>query len=278
MAGTPFQNWIKITGKVGLVAIGVVYSLIGLLTFAAALDFGDNSEQGKVTQVLAWIQEQVFGQILLALITLGLLCYAIWRFVEAIMDTDRKGNGIQGMALRVSYLSYGVVYAVLTYYAARLLFNPGPGRENAKLTDTLNENTRQTLAQQLLEMPFGRWLLGGVALGTAGIGIFQIYLSLSGTYRQIIEEKKIDTRAKEILVRSGTVGYVARAIVWLIVGYFLLQAALQADSSEAGDTDTALNYLKYQYGSLTLAVTGVGLFCYGIFQFARAKYQPIVKE
>ena len=227
MGKTPSQTWIVITGKVGLVAIGIVYSLIGLLTFGAALDWGDNSEQGKVSQVLAWIQEQVFGQFLLTLITLGLLCYTVWRFVEAIMDTDQKGNGIHGLALRVSYLSYGVVYAALTYYAARLLFSQGWEKE--KLTDALNADTRQTVAQQILELPFGRWILGGLALGTAGIGIFQLYLSLSGTYRQIIEEKKIDTRAKEILIRSGLVGYVARAIVWLIVGDFLLQAAIQSD-------------------------------------------------
>lgn len=271
MGKTSSQTWIEITGKVGLVALGTVYSLIGTLTFAAALNLGDASEQGKVSQVLGWVQEQAFGQILLALITLGLLCYTIWRFIEAILDTDKQGNGIQGLALRTSYLSYGVIYATLTYYAARLLFTEGSSTNE-------DETTRASVAQELLQLPYGSWLVGAFALGTVGVGIFQLYLALSGTYRQIIEECKIDTRAKEILIRSGQVGYVARAIVWLIVGYFLLQAALQADSSEAGDTDTALNYLEYHYGSLTLALTGLGLVCYGIFQFARAKYQPIVKD
>jgi hypothetical protein len=271
MGKTFSQTWIEMMGKIGLIALGIVYSLIGLLTFTAALNLGDDSEQGKVSQVLAWIQEQVFGQILLALITLGLLCYTFWRFIEAFMDTDKKGNGLRGLALRASYLSYGVMYAALTYYAAQLLFTRGTSGND-------DETTRETLAQKLLELPYGRWLLGAFALGTAGVGIFQLYLSLSGAYRQIIEEKQIDTRAKEILVRSGMIGYIARAIVWLIIGYFLLQAALRADSSEAGDTDTALNYLEYQYGSLTLAVVGLGLVCYGIFMFVRAKYQPIVKN
>ena len=105
------------------------------------------------------------------------------------------------------------------------------------------------------------WTLdsGGYSGGNTRSRGFQLYLALSGTYRQIIEEHKIDTRAKEILVRSGKVGYVARSILWFIIGYFLLQASLQADSSEAGDTDTALNYLEYHYGSLTLAVVGAGL-------------------
>ena len=270
MGKAPSQTWIEMTGRVGLVALGTVYSLIGVLTFAAALDWGDAREQGRVSQVLAWIQAQVFGQILLALITLGLLCYTVWRFIEAFMDTDKKGNGIRGLALRASFLSYGIIYAALTYYAAKLLFTRGSSNADG--------TTRETVAQKLLELPYGRWLVGAFALGTAGVGFFQLYLSLSGTYRQIIQESKIDTRAKEILIRSGQVGYVARAVVWLIIGYFLLKAALQSDSSEAGDTDTALNYLEYHYGSLTLAVTGLGLVCYGIFQFARAKYQPIIKK
>lgn len=159
----------------------------------------------------------------------------------------------------------------MTYSAAKLLFTRGSSQGD-------DSTSRETLTQQLLELPYGRWLVGAFALGTAGVGIFQTYLALSGTYRAIIEESKIDTRAKEILVRSGIVGYIARAIVWLIIGYFLLQAALQGDSSEAGDTDTALNYLEYQYGSLTLAVVGLGLVSHGIFQFVRARYQPIVKE
>lgn len=78
MAKKSSHTWIEIIGKVGLFAIGVVYSLIGLLTFSAALNFGEQSEQGKVSQVLAWVQDQVFGQILLALIILGLLCYTAW--------------------------------------------------------------------------------------------------------------------------------------------------------------------------------------------------------
>ena len=275
MADAPLssrEKWIELTGQIGLVAIGSVYFLVGTLTFASSIDFSGQGNKGKVSQVLQWVQEQVFGQVLLAFITLGLLCYTVWRLIEAILDTDNKGNSLRGLSLRASYLSYAAVYGALTYYAARLLFTNGANKGGG------SETSRETVAQKLLELPYGRWLVGAFALGTAGIGVFQIYLSLSGTYREIIEERKIDTRAKEILIRSGQIGYVARAVVWLIVGYFLLQAALQADSSEAGDSDSALNFLEYQYGTLTLATVSLGLVCYGIFQFARAKYQPIIKK
>ncbi|GHB85020.1 DUF1206 domain-containing protein [Persicitalea jodogahamensis] len=265
------NKWIERTGQIGLVAIGSVYFLVGTLTFASSIDFSGEGNKGKVSQILQWVQEQAFGQFLLAVITLGLLCYTVWRFIEAILDTDNKGNSLHGLALRASYLSYGVVYGALTYYAARLLLSHSGGSPPSE------KDTRETVAQNLLELPYGQWMVGAFALGTAGVGVFQLYLALSGTYRSIIEEKKIDTRAKEILIRSGQIGYVARAIVWLIIGYFLLFSAIRSHSQEA-NSQTALNYLEYEYGTLTLAIVSLGLVCYGIFQFARAKYQPIVKK
>ncbi len=267
------EKWIERTGQIGLVAIGTVYVLVGTLTFASAVDFSGEGNKGKISQILQWVQDQIFGQILLAIITLGLLCYTVWRLIEAILDTDNKGNGLHGLALRASYLSYGGVYGALTYYAARLLLSQSGGSAPPPEKDT-----RETVAQSLLELPYGQWLVAAFALGTAGVGVFQLYLALSGTYRSIIEEERIDTRAKEILIRSGQIGYVARAVVWLIIGYFLLLAAIRSDSRAAGNSQTALNFLEYQYGTLTLATVSLGLVCYGIFQFARAKYQPIVKK
>ncbi len=269
----PHRKWIERTGQIGLIAIGLVYCLVGTLTFASAVGFGGEGNKGKVSQILEWVQNQVFGQFLLAIITLGLLCYTVWRFIEAFLDTDDKGNGLRGVALRLSYLSYGAVYGALTYYAARLLLSRDGSSEPPS-----KENARETVAQSLLELPFGQWLVGAFALGTAGVGIFQLYLAVSGTYRSIIEEKEIDTRAKEILIRSGQVGYVARAVVWLIIAYFLLLAAIRSDSRTAGSSQTALYFVEYEYGAFTLATVSLGLVCYGIFQFARAKYQPIVKR
>lgn len=267
------KKWIELTGQIGLLSIGVVYFLVGTLTFASAIDFSNEGNKGKISQILQWVQDQVFGQVLLAIITLGLLCYTVWRFIEAFFDTDDKGNSLRGLALRASYLSYGAVYGALTYYAARLLLS-GSG----KTAPPSDDDTRETVAQKLLELPYGQWLVGAFALGTAGVGVFQLYLALSGTYRSIIEESKIDTRAKEVLIRSGQIGYAARAVVWLIIGYFLLLAAISSNSRAAGNSQTALNYLEYEYGTFTLATVSLGLVCYGIFQFARAKYQPIVKR
>ena len=121
-------------------------------------------------------------------------------------------------------------------------------------------------------------MVGAIALGTAGTGLFQIYLALSNQYKQIIEVSVMDSKAKKLLIKSGKIGYVARGIVWLIIAYFLLLAALQSDSSEAGDSNAALNFMEREFGSFTLATIALGLLCYGIFMFVRARYQPIINR
>lgn len=260
-------QWIEGAARIGLTAKGIVYSLIGILTFMAAFEIGSGDDKGGKSQALQWIKEQPFGQVLLGLIALGLLCYSIWRLVEAFLDTEDKGNDAKGLAVRSRYVFSGLVYGASTYYAAKLLFRNG--------SDDGGRDTRETVAQKLLEQPFGQWLVGIVALGVMAVGVYKIYYALSDKHRKKIKESKLDTRVKETLLKTGKLGYIARGIVWLLIGYLFLKAAIQSDFSEAGGSDSAFSFLEQQWGSWFLGVVALGLLCYGIFMFVRARYQPV---
>jgi hypothetical protein len=79
-----------------------------------------------------------------------------------------------------------------------------------------------------------------------------------------------------MLIRAGKVGYMARGLVWMLIGYFFLQAALHANAQEAGGTKKAFALLEHgTYGSLVLGVVALGLICYGVFMFVRAKCEVI---
>ncbi len=262
------ENWIEGAARVGLTAKGIVYSLVGILTFAAAFELGGSSEQGGKTQVLEWIQEQPFGQVILGLTAIGLLCYTVWRFIEAFLDTEDKGTDLKGLGRRGAYLFSGLVYGTSTFYAAKLIF--GNGGDSSGGGDT-----RQTVVQKLLEQPFGQWLVGALAVGTAAVGAYQIYYSISDKYRKKIQASKLDKKVKETILKTGKIGYIARGVVWLIIGYLFLQAAIQSDSSQAGGSDSAFSFLENQYGSWILGAIALGLLCYGLFMFVRARYQPI---
>ncbi|WP_247237474.1 DUF1206 domain-containing protein [Telluribacter sp. SYSU D00476] len=268
---TPSKDqWIEGAARAGLTAKGIVYTLVGILTFTTAFKMSNANVEGGKSQIFQWIQDQPFGQILLGITTVGLLCYTVWRLIEAIKDTEHKGSDAKGLSRRATYLSSAVVYGSLTFYAAKMLLGSGGNSGGGG-----GDDTRQTVAQKLLEQPMGQWLVGLVAVGTMAIGAYQIYRAMSDKYRKNIEESRLDNNIKQTMIEAGKLGYIARGIVWLIIGYLFLQAAIESDSSEAGGTTSAFKFLENEYGSWILGIIAIGLVCYGMFMFVRARYEPI---
>ena len=87
--------------RFGYAAKGFVYGAIGILALLAAFSTG-----GKTTDTsgaLQAISNQPFGQILLALIALGLVGYVIWRLIQAVNDPGDKGTDAKGIFTRLGY-------------------------------------------------------------------------------------------------------------------------------------------------------------------------------
>jgi hypothetical protein len=74
----------------------------------------------------------------------------------------------------------------------------------------------------------------------------------------------------------GTVGMVARSAVFALGGYLLIRAAIDFDPDEAQGLDGTLKTLAQQaYGQLLLAVIAIGLFAYGLYSWAEARYREL---
>lgn len=261
-------QWVENFAKVGLTAKGIVYCLVGILAFMAAFELGGKSTQGTDrSSVFQFILEQPFGKILLGIVALGLLCYVIWRFIQAIQDTDREGSDAKGIFKRLRYAFSGLVYGALAFMAAKMALGNGGGGGG---------DSRQTLASKLLEQPFGQWLVGIVAVGTIIAGLYQIYYGYSEKYKKQIRSTGLKSDIEDKMIRAGMAGFIARGIVWLVIGYMFLQAALHSNSQEAGGSSKAFAFLEEaSYGSYLLGAVALGLICYGVFMFMRAKYMPI---
>jgi len=250
-------------------AKGVVYCLVGILAFMAAFEIGGSSERNLNKQgVFRFILHQPFGQILLALVAVGLVCYALWRLTQAFLDNEHKGTDAKGIGRRAGYAFSGLSYGFLAYGSFRMVL----GSQGSQGGDS----SRQSLVGELLQKPFGQWLLGLIGLGIIGIGLYQIYRAWSGKYLKNVRTSSIKTELKEMIIRSGKIGYIARGIVWGLIGYLFIKAALEANASEAGGSSHAFAFLeKVSYGSFLLGAVALGLFCYGIFMFVRARYEVI---
>ncbi|WP_114781583.1 DUF1206 domain-containing protein [Botryobacter ruber] len=265
-------EWITRFAQVGLTAKGVVYCIVGALAFMAAFEINGTSEQSAGKQgVFRFILEQPYGQVLLALIAIGMLCYAIWRFIQAVKDTENRGSDAKGIAARVGYAFSGVVYGGLAFYAATLALGSSGGSGGGGSGDS-----RQSFARELLSQPYGIWLLSAVALGIIGTGIYQIYRAYSGRYMKNVNSAQIKPEIKKTLIRAGKVGYAARGIVWMVIGFLFMRAAMSANPSEAGGSGQAFQFIEQNtFGSFILGAVAIGLICYGVFMFVRARYENI---
>lgn len=249
--------------QAGHIAKGIVYVLLGMMAFMAAFEIGgqstDNADRSGVFDML---KDMPAGTTLLALVAAGLVCYAIWRGIQTFRPTHRGGEVKVGK--RARYLFSGLAYLSVALTAIRLLLY---NRQD-------NGSGNQQLASSLLQQSAGQWLLGAAALIMAAIGVYQLYYGLSEKYRKHVQGLSLSTPASSLLLRSGKIGYAARGIVWLIIAWLLLNAALHANAAEAGDTAQAFQFVESSTaGSLLLGALGVGLAAYGVFNFIRARYE-----
>lgn len=255
------QNTLRKMAKTGYAAKGVVYLLLGILAFMAAFELGRSVSEANRGSVFQMVRDAPAGGILMGILALGLVCYTLWRLVQAL--APRYGHETSAKK-RVLYFISALAYGAIAFAAIKMaLWNEQSGG-----------NQQQTLAATLLERKGGQWLTGIAALIFIGTGLYQIYYGWSEKYRKHVQESQINSRHASLLLRSGKAGYIARGIVWLIIGYLLLRAALSASASKAGDTADAFRFLEdASYGSWLLGAVGLGLAAFGVFSFLRARYE-----
>jgi len=116
---------IKHIARTGYASKGTVYALTGILAFGAAVGLGGKSE-GKLG-VLKFLQNQPFGNVLLGILGLGLLCYSFWRFFQSIKDPEDIGTYGKAIGKRIGFFLSGLIYLGLGAYAIYQVFNPSSG-------------------------------------------------------------------------------------------------------------------------------------------------------
>ncbi len=203
---------------------------------------------------------------LLVLLACGFAAYALWRFAEAIFDEDGDGNDAGGLAKRVGALARGALYAGLTYTTLRVLSGSGSsGSQNAK--------THHATAV-VLSWPGGTWLVGLGGLVVAGVGLFNGYRAVTRSFEE--HWKRTNKEVRRWGARIGVVGLTARMVVFLLIGAFLVKAALDYNPKDAVGLDGALQRLAEQsYGHVLLGIVALGLVAYGAFCFVDARFRRI---
>jgi hypothetical protein len=251
--------------RFGMGAKGVVFIILGVLTAMAA--FNEGGQKAGQSDALKFIYNQPFGQVLLALLTVGLIGYVVWRFVQAFRDPENEGDDKKGLAKRIGYGASGVLYGFLAYEAVKMLVNSGSSGGGGG---------SKTVVGMLLEQPFGQILVGVIAVALFAKGASEIYKAVTEKFMKEINAGQLERKIKDIIRNVGKVGLTARGIVVGIIGYLFLRAAIESNSSQAGGTESAFSFIQSSsYGSILLGIIAIGLACYGVYMIVKARYKAL---
>lgn len=254
------QHPLETLGRVGYAVKGVLYAVLGVLALNAAFGSGDTEGQAGAFETLA---QQPFGSALLWVLVIGLAAYALWRVALAVTDPEGEGDDLEGAGKRAFYVVSAAAYGGLAYTAYKVVSGAGASGGGT-----------EERARTLLGLPGGRWIVGVLALGLAGYGVYQFVRAYRASFMDHFRLEGEAARHRDKVRKAGQWGLSARGVVYVLTGAFMAQAALQSDADEAGGLDQALATLQQQpAGPWLLALVAIGFVLYGVYCGVNAAYR-----
>lgn len=257
------RPWVENLARLGYASRGVVYALVGILAVRTA--FGSGSQTTDTRDALRKIAEQ--STALLWVIALGLFGYALWRIIQGVLDPENKGSDPKGLVKRAAMVISGLVYGGLALAAVRIASGSGDGGSGGQ----------QGFTAELMTKPFGRWLVVLAGIAVIVTGLDQIRRGWTEKFKEHLKLQEMDPTEQRLALHTGKAGLLARGIVFLLTGWFLIQAGLRFDPSQARGLGGALETLAAQpYGPWLLGLVAVGLVAFGAYSLLEARYRRIV--
>ena len=239
----------------------MIYAIIAVLAIKLAL--GDGGKATNQQGALKTIAHQPFGKALLVVVAIGLAGYAIWRLVRAAIGhgPESRDSGKE----RLAGLASGIAYGLLCVAAVKILSASGTGSGGP-----------QKAAGGVLDWTGGTWLVGLAGVVMLVVAAEQAY---KGVTKEFLEKSKTAEMSREVrraFTALGVFGHVARAVVFALIGYGLIRAAVDYDPHKAIGLDGALAKLgQASYGPVLLGVVAVGLLGFGAYSIADARYRKV---
>ena len=260
--------WPERLARMGLAARGVLYLVLGVL--AVQIAFGDRGEEASQSGALNEVADQPFGSVLIWLIVVGLFGYALWRLVTALLGARSDPSATEGKD-RVKALAEGIGYGSVAVVALRIALSDGSSGGSSGGGGGAEENTATVLS-----WPGGQLLVGAAGLLVIGVGIYFIWEGWRTKFTDELKLHEVGPTARKVVVQLGRTGRIARGIAFVLIGGFLVAAAVTYDADKAKGLDGALKSLVDEpYGVVLLVLVGLGLVAYGCYGLAESKLRRV---
>jgi hypothetical protein len=253
----PFQ----LAVRMGFVARGLTYALIGAIAIALAAGAGTKAAAPNQQGALTLVAKAPLGGVALAIIAVGLGAYTLWKLTLAVIGAGPEGGGGRKAFDRVSNLAAGLVYAAFCALAVKVLVGRAGNQTTQQRRDTSG----------VLGWPAGRELVAAVGLVLVAICAYQVYEGATARFARESKTAEMGPRERKVFLALGRVGLTARAVVFGLSGYFLVRAAIDFQTGGVGLDGTLAKLHQQPYGTVLLVIAGVGLELFAAFSALEAR-------
>lgn len=244
-------NWLV---RVGYFSRAILYFVLGLIALTSASKIAEGTNG-----IFMAIEEFPGGTAILWLMVVGLFAYALFRFCSLLFDIENSGSDAKGWGKRIGHAGSGVAHLALAYSAYKFATSDSTGGSGGA----------QEAASGVLSFPFG-----GVALGLLGIALFgaAVHQAKKGITGEFMH--RISARAPDFTRWLGAAGYLARAVVYTVIGWSLVKAGFMSGGTDQIKTlGEAVASLAGQ--DAVFKLTAIGLMLFGLFSLILARYRII---
>lgn len=262
------DHWLEVLARVGHLAKGIVYGLIGLLAVRMALTAARSPDARDALQT---VLQAPFGRILLTLVTLGLVAYSCWRFVQAWADTDNKGDDLKGLTIRGGFIIAGLANLALALLAGLTVWR-------GVSSGGSDSSTREQAAQTVLSFPGGWILLVGLGLILVGVGVGHFFVAYNAAFMKDFEFTEMSQWERDWVKPVGQAGLAARGVIFCLIGLFMVIAGWQKAAGKIKGLGEAFTTLASQpFGQVLLGLVALGFIAYGVHCVSLARYRHIAR-
>lgn len=254
----------------GCISTGFIYTSIGVVAMLSFLKLKEGgADEGSL---LVYLHRFFIGQLLIAVIMLGMVAYIMYRAYETIKDPYGYGKDLKGISRRSVTAFSSLADALIAYSALQALLGKGGIKETGEPT------AEREMVANMFKESWGDEFIITIGIITAMIAIVQLGYVISKTYMTRLDIENLANWKKVTIHILAWTGHFARGIILGIIGFFLIKAGASKNAELVVNTDKAFDFIGDHIGHTWFIIVAIGTICYGLFMFAFGIYYDPDKD